>query len=87
MFALTINDAVALAVPTCPVLGVELLYEGGSGVHNASPTIDRLVPERGYVPENCAVISLRANQIKSNATAEELNAVWRWVTLRQSEGT
>jgi hypothetical protein len=34
----------------------------------------------GYVKGNVAVISHRANAIKNNATAEELQMVARWVS-------
>jgi hypothetical protein len=40
-----------------------------------SPSLDRIVPEKGYVAGNIRVISQRANRIKSNATVEELRAV------------
>lgn len=40
-----------------------------------SPSLDKIVPELGYVKGNIVVVSLRANQIKSDATIEELQAV------------
>lgn len=44
-----------------------------------SPSLDRLIPERGYVPGNVAVISWRANTIKSNADYRQIGAVYRWL--------
>lgn len=57
---------------TDPVLGIPLFI--GVDRHNQgmSPSIDRLIPEEGYVPSNCRIISHRANQIKNNAEPWEL---------------
>lgn len=40
-----------------------------------SPSIDRIDSSKGYVKGNIRVISKRANQLKSNATVEELTLV------------
>jgi hypothetical protein len=39
---------------------------------NSTPSLDRMDPNLGYTDDNVRVISMRANQIKSNATPEEL---------------
>jgi hypothetical protein len=71
-FKLGIQDIV---VPThCPVLGIPLAVGVGSAAEN-SPSLDRIVPARGYVPSNVRVISHRANRIRGNASVEELEAV------------
>lgn len=64
----------------CPVLGVELKVATGApcGQFN-SPSLDRMDNTLGYVPGNVAVISNRANKLKSDATAEELRKVADWV--------
>jgi hypothetical protein len=59
---------------TCPVLGIQLFSGEGVTCDN-SPNLDRIIPEKGYVPGNVRVISCRANRIKNNATVEELRAV------------
>ena len=49
----------------CPVLGFEMsvgLDENGS--KETSPSLDRIIPEKGYVQGNVVVISMRANSIK-----------------------
>lgn len=80
-FLLTIDD-VAAAWPQdnrCPIFGTEFAKQAGSGGGAQSPTLDRIVPSLGYVPGNIAVISNRANGIKSDATPEEVLAVGRWM--------
>jgi hypothetical protein len=58
----------------CPVLGIKL--EKGIGkLIPASPSVDRIIPERGYIRGNIRVISHRANLLKSNATTEELEKI------------
>jgi len=37
-----------------------------------SPTLDRLVPELGYVKGNIRVISYKANAMKSDASIQEI---------------
>lgn len=54
----------------CPILGITLKC-GDGRTHAGSPSIDRLDPSKGYVPDNVWIISHRANQIKSDGTAEE----------------
>jgi hypothetical protein len=56
----------------CPVLGIPLDYSFGKGLRtDNSPSIDKIVPSKGYVPGNCIVISWRANRIKNDGTPEE----------------
>src|SRR6266851_6872984 len=66
---LTLED---LTIPEyCPILEIKL----GFGSGDRSPSIDRIVPNLGYVKGNVQIISLRANKIKNNATPEELKLV------------
>ena len=67
----------------CPVLGIPLRVGKGK-LHAGSPTVDRLIPALGYVPENVAVISHRANTIKNNGTVEEHRAIADWMETRQT---
>lgn len=58
----------------CPVLGIDLI-PGVGRLTDHSPTLDRIVPDKGYVPGNVVVVSMRANRLKSNATIQELVAL------------
>ena len=61
-----------ITVPAvCPVLGITL----DSSTRDSTPSLDRREPARGYVPGNIAVISFRANRIKSDANTHELALV------------
>jgi len=76
-FDLSESDVV---IPShCPVLGIPIVI-GTKGFSPNSPSLDRIVCESGYVKGNVAVISLRANKIKSDATLEELQLVVKWLS-------
>lgn len=68
----------------CPILGIELFCGEGKATDN-SPTLDCIIPERGYTSSNVQVISQRANRIKNDATPEELWRVAEFVMRQVSE--
>jgi hypothetical protein len=81
-FAISHDD---IAIPErCPALGIELSVNEGGTLHDASPTLDKVIPALGYVPGNIAVISWRANRLKNNGTLEELEALVEW--MRKQKG-
>lgn len=68
-----------IVVPShCPVLGIPL-HKNANVAGPNSPSLDRIDNDKGYVVGNVAVISKKANNIKSNATVEELEAVAAWL--------
>lgn len=73
-FACTITEADIVVPEFCPLLGLRL--ERGTGKqHAASPSLDKIRPELGYVPGNIWVISHRANELKRDAGLEELQTL------------
>ena len=71
-FDLELSDIVIPKV--CPCLGIPLVKGVGTYTDN-SPTLDKIIPELGYVKGNVWVISMRANRIKDNASLEELKEI------------
>lgn len=65
----------------CPVLGIPLKFSKHHAKNN-SPSLDCVVPELGYVFGNIAVISHKANTMKSNASLEELRKLVEWLEKR-----
>lgn len=64
-----------LVIPShCPVLGIEIKRTGVKRTGN-SPSLDRIIPSRGYVKGNVIMISWRANDLKRDASIEELMAI------------
>lgn len=81
-------DKKDLVIPEfCPVLGIKIVVGGaGTGFCDASPTLDRIDNAKGYVRDNVAVVSWRANRIKCDATVEELEKVFLFYRdLRRAE--
>ena len=80
-FNITLEDLRKLVVPRCPALGVELDWspKGSSNVCPCSPSLDRIDSRLGYVKENIAIISRRANVIKNDANAKELFLIAKWL--------
>lgn len=62
----------------CPVFGVKLEHSKGQPSDN-SPSLDRIIPELGYVKGNIQVISYLANRMKSSATPEQLKIFAEWI--------
>lgn len=56
----------------CPILGIVLEY-CARGINNpAAASPDRIDNSKGYIPGNVQVISFRANELKSDASLDEL---------------
>jgi hypothetical protein len=66
----------------CPIMK-EPITPVGSGPFSAS--LDRIVPELGYIKGNIRVISLLANQMKWNATREQLLTFCKGVLALEKE--
>jgi hypothetical protein len=50
-----------------------------------SPSLDRIVPEKGYVEGNIAIISQRANTLKQDASLDDLRNLVTWLEEIQTE--
>lgn len=63
------------APKVCPALGIPMImseYGKHKGKNANSPSIDKIIPELGYVEGNLIVITDMANRIKTNATPEQI---------------
>lgn len=79
-FDLRLED---ITIPSlCPVLGIPLRV-GSPGKCGFplpdSPTLDRLVPQKGYVRGNVVVMSWRANSLKKDGTLDEITRLAQWM--------
>lgn len=71
-FNINIDDIIIPEL--CPVLGIKLERGVGKSGPN-SPSIDRIIPNLGYVKGNIMIISHKANTIKNNSTIKEIEQV------------
>lgn len=67
---------------SCPVFGIPLKQSAG-GRSPSSPSLDRIDASKGYVKGNIEVISWRANDLKKDATPEELVQLSAYVQARR----
>lgn len=78
--AVEITEEDIITSSFCPILGIPLKVNTGHlGGLSDSPSIDRKDSTKGYVKGNVWVISQLANQMKSNATPEQLKTFARWI--------
>ena len=76
-FTITVDD---IHIPEfCPALGLRLEAGNQKGPKPNAPSIDRIIPELGYIPGNVQVISHKANSMKRNASIEELAQFAEWI--------
>ena len=68
---------------TCPVFG-HVFEFGTRQDHRWAPTLDKRIPELGYVKGNVQVISHRANMLKGNASFEELKQLVEFMAKNNS---
>ncbi|MGH8591081.1 MAG: hypothetical protein ACREXX_17680, partial [Gammaproteobacteria bacterium] len=76
----------------CPVFGTKLNYLGTNTVDcrggrrpDNTASLDRIVLSLGYVKGNVIVVSWRANEIKKDATCDELKAVMSFYSRFQKQ--
>jgi len=75
-----------IIIPThCPVFGFELRRAKQGEDKSFSPSLDRLLPELGYIPGNVVVVSLKANVMKNNGTLEDIKSVYNFYTNLYNE--
>jgi hypothetical protein len=87
------QDLIDIAVDECPILKTPFVWGGakmGKGkMRLNTPTLDRILPELGYVKGNVAFLSYRANRIKDNGTMQEHYDIadWIWNNIHAKKNT
>ncbi len=62
----------------CPALDIEFIIGGHETKNYDSPSLDRIIPSKGYVKGNIQIVSALANNIMSNATPEQVIKVGQY---------
>ena len=78
-FDLDLDFLVSIATDECPVFKTPFIWGQSNGAHPYRPSLDRVIPELGYVKSNVVFISFKANIIKQDVTEKELYAVADWL--------
>ena len=58
----------------CPLLGIKIESTEFRNSPN-NPSLDKIIPKKGYIKDNVWVISNRANTLKNDATLQELKTL------------
>lgn len=83
-FTIEFDEVFKLAGDKCPVFNTPLSWcELGGKPKANTPSLDKMIPELGYVPGNVFWVSYRANSIKTNATMEEISMVLKYMKSAQ----
>jgi hypothetical protein len=69
----------SIATDYCPVFGTPFEWGQGNKSSDSSPSLDKIIPEFGYIKHNVVWISLLANKIKQDVTENEIYAVSDWL--------
>ena len=74
----------------CPVLGIPFTSGGHKIKNYSTPSLDRIIPSKGYVKGNIQIVSALANHIMSNATPDQVLQVGHYfkkITEDLNDGT
>ena len=83
IFNLSVDD---IHIPEfCPILGIKLIVGKTQGPDDFSPSLDRIIPEKGYTKTNIKIISMRANRMKSNATIQEVESLLNYLKINNDK--
>ena len=83
-YTLKSQDIRDIITDRCPILGIKFelnkqkqTWGKGKNQNNwqTSPSIDRIVPDKGYTKDNIIIVSLMANSIKNQATPDQIQKV------------
>ena len=79
VFDVSAEYLLSIAPDTCPVFNEPLLWCFQSKTtQQFSPSLDKIVPELGYVEGNVQWISYLANAMKRNASLDQLKQFGEW---------
>ena len=63
----------------CPILGIPLIRNSGKQDNSPnSPSLDRFIPEKGYIKSNVHFISFKANRMKNDGTLDQWIKFGEW---------
>jgi len=78
-YDIKVKDLREIITERCPILGIkfELNKQEGKALNNwqTSPSLDRIVPDKGYTKDNIIIVSMMANSIKNQATPLQIRQV------------
>lgn len=80
---LTIEDLLDNQI--CPVFKTKLMYNRDEKDHKLKASVDRIDNTKGYTKDNIAIISRRANTLKSNGSLKEFKRLVDYIETSLKE--
>lgn len=85
VFSLTSEWAEARWTGRCEVTDIPFwIGRRGNGPSRLGPSVDRIDPRVGYIPDNCRFILMAVNAMKQNGSDEEMLEIAKAIVLRMS---
>jgi hypothetical protein len=84
-FDLDLNFLESIMTDECPVFKTKFVWGQTRDQERETPSLDRIIPELGYIRHNVVFISAKANSIKQEVTETELYAVADWLHEKRKE--
>lgn len=84
-FDLDLDFLESIATDECPVFKTPFVWGQVRDQERNTPSLDRIIPELGYIKHNVVFISAKANSIKQEVTEKELYAVADWLHEKRKE--
>jgi hypothetical protein len=79
-FSVSLEHVATIPSNVCPILNIKLAWAvSGKGKQPNNPSLDKIIPELGYVAGNVQWLSDKANTMKHNASFKELHQFADWV--------
>lgn len=84
-FDLDLDFLESITTDECPVFKTKFVWGSVRDQERETPSLDRIIPELGYIKHNVVFISAKANSIKQEVTEKELYAVADWLHEKRKE--
>jgi hypothetical protein len=84
-FDLDLDFLESIATDECPIFKTKFVWGEIRDQERETPSLDRIIPELGYIRHNVVFISAKANSIKQEVTEKELYAVADWLHEKRKE--
>jgi hypothetical protein len=84
-FDLDLDFLESIATDECPIFKTKFVWGQIRDQERETPSLDRIIPELGYIRHNVVFISAKANGIKQEVTETELYAVADWLHEKRKE--
>lgn len=76
---LDISEEDIIIPEVCPVLSIPIIIGNSLEDRETSPSLDKVIPELGYVKGNVKVISFRANSLKRDGHIEDFENIIKYI--------